>query len=199
MLTHLFSLNLPRNNFLRPLFWVLFCLAGCSAPSESPFPREVSLPTDSVTWHFKLVSRDSALSVLSTRSDPPLREYRDFRIPFPVYQMQFGDLNRNRAPDLLLGVEKATPFDPVLRRRLFIYELRGNRFQKLWEGSRLVHPLADFRIVQDHDPPLVHSMEYEKNGLYLVGRYRLANFGLELIDYLARDLDSLEAAKMLTP
>jgi hypothetical protein len=153
-----------------------------------------------MTYQFSLEEKSDTSWVLKTVLDPPKREIRDFRIPFPVYQFQAGDINQNGQPDCLIGVVKTTPFDPVMRRRLFIYEMRGIRFHKLWEGSRLVHPIADFRLVSDRTPPEVWSMEYEQEkDLYCVARYQMGNFGLELIDYPGRNLDAVQAKNLFEP
>ena len=181
-------------------FFFLMILCGCEKTPSDDFPRSIDLPTDSLRYQFSLQEESDSLFVLKTVLDPAIREIRDFRIPFPVYQFQAGDVNQNGQPDCLVGVIKSTPFDAVLRRRLFIYELRGIRFHKLWEGSRLVHPIAEFRLVSDRNPPEVWSMEFEQEkDLYCVARYRMGSFGLELIDYFGRNLEAEQAKTLFEP
>lgn len=179
---------------------MLLLPSGCGDSATGDFPRTLDLHTDSLAYQFSLQEQSDSLFVLKTKLDPSTREIRDFRIPFPVYQFQAGDVNQNGQPDCLIGVVKTTPFDSVIRRRLFIYELRGIRFRKLWEGSRLVHPVYDFRLVSDQDPPEVWSIEFEREkDLYCVARYQMGSFGLELIDYQGRNLDLEQAKNLFEP
>ena len=45
-----------------------------------------------------------------------------WKLPYPVYQFQTGDVDGDGRTDALVGVIKATRYDPTSGRRLFIFK-----------------------------------------------------------------------------
>ena len=46
----------------------------------------------------------------------------DWRLPYPVYQFQTGDVDGDGSEDAMVGVVKSTRFYPERGRRLFIFK-----------------------------------------------------------------------------
>ncbi|MBO7133426.1 MAG: hypothetical protein J6W06_04625 [Bacteroidales bacterium] len=128
--------------------------------------------------------------VLETDSSRDVWELR-----FPVYRFCTGDMDGDSIVDAVVGVEKPTRFDPVVRKRVFMFHNVKGKVRPLWMGSRLGQPIVDFRVVQvDHETRL-RSVEEEQNGKFLVAEYKWGSFGVEFIRYLCRDFgfdDSME-------
>jgi hypothetical protein len=54
------------------------------------------------------------------------------------------ELDDDPQPEIALGVHKSTRYDPIIRRRLFIYDWTGSALAPKWLGSALALPLVDF-------------------------------------------------------
>ena len=59
----------------------------------------------------------------------------DWRLPYPVYQFQTGDVDGDGNEDAMVGVIKSTRFYPEKARRLFIFKLVNGKARALWLGS----------------------------------------------------------------
>ena len=76
-------------------------------------------------------------------------------------------------PEIIVGVIKPTRFDPKPDKRLFIYRIADEAYiRPLWLGSRVAQPLEDFRVIREHTPVLIRTMERERSGKYLIDRIR---------------------------
>jgi hypothetical protein len=104
-------------------------------------------------------------------------------IPYPVYRFDAADVNADGSTDILVGVIKKTHFDPVERRRLFIYRITDNGIAPLWLGSRVCRELVDFRATREGTATRVLTIERTAQGMYCNGLYMWHSFGLELIRY----------------
>src|SRR5438132_1568996 len=62
---------------------------------------------------------------------------------YPVYHFEVGDINGDGRKEILLGVIKTTHFDPVSKKRLFIYKFDKTKIRPLWMGSRVQNELVD--------------------------------------------------------
>jgi hypothetical protein len=55
------------------------------------------------------------------------------RLDYPVYQFDCEDVNGDGIPEIAVGVIKTTRYDPVCRKRLFIFKLYEGRYiRQLW-------------------------------------------------------------------
>jgi hypothetical protein len=159
-------------------------LSGGTTPSLEK-RRTIRFSTGSATLQKLNAVPGYRLSFASDRSG---REY-SLHIPYPVYRFDIGDVNNDGNPDILLGVVKSTHFDPVVRRRLFLYKTGARGIQPLWLGSRVCLPLVDFRCVRQGTVSRVMTIEQDSNGRYCNGFYKWHDFGLELVHYTNRKTD----------
>ena len=114
---------------------------------------------------------------------------------YPVFNFQHGDINNDGTEDLAVGVIKRTRYDSLVRKRLFLFQVRNKSIIPLWLGSSLSHPLVEFGIIKNEQgETLIRAIEKEPNGQYLIAEYEWYGFGLALRKYIRRKI-SLEEAK----
>ena len=115
----------------------------------------------------------------------------DWRLPYPVYQFQTGDVDGNGSQDALVGVIKNTRFHREIGRRLFIFKQVNGHVRPLWLGSKLGGILQDFRYVDGR----IRSLETTTDSLYVVAEYRWGGFGMTFERFLVKGTDKETAIK----
>lgn len=115
----------------------------------------------------------------------------EWRLPYPVYQFQTGDVNGDGSTDALVGVIKATRYHPEKGRRLFIFKQAGGKVRPLWLASKLGGILYDFRMTGNR----LRSMEKTTDGYYVVAEYQWAGFGMSFVRFLTKATDKQTATK----
>ena len=115
----------------------------------------------------------------------------DWRLPYPVYQFQTGDVDGNGSQDALVGVIKNTRFHRENGRRLFIFKQVNGHVRPLWLGSKLGGILQDFRYVNGR----IRSLETTTDSLYVVAEYRWGGFGMTFERFLVKGTDKETAIK----
>lgn len=141
----------------------------------------------------KITDSDYKLHMVNSRGNSS-----SWDLPYPVYRFDYGDIWGDSTPEIVVGVEKSTRFDPVVRKRLFLYRIADNLYiRPLWLGSRMGGPLYDFRVDRSCSPARVRTIEQEPSGKYLVCEYRWRGFGLKFVSYIAREITEEEAKKIL--
>ncbi|MGO9380343.1 MAG: CapA family protein [Dissulfurispiraceae bacterium] len=115
--------------------------------------------------------------------DTKTRTTDNLYIPYPVYRFYASDINNDGRTDVLLGVVKSTHFDPIVKKRLFIFRIDSSRLSPLWLGSRVCLKLVDFKPIHLQGRNRIMTVESEMNNLYCDGLYQWDNFGLRLIGY----------------
>jgi hypothetical protein len=128
---------------------------------------------------------------------PQLQLASSWKLNYPVYQLQHADVNGDGLEDMAVGVIKTTRFDPIRRKRLFIFKLFDGYIRPLWLGSRVGQPLEDFRLISQKPFTLIRTIEKERDGSYLLAEYRWRGFGLEFQQYLQRNTSLAEAKQRL--
>jgi len=110
--------------------------------------------------------------------------------PYEIFHAETGDINHDDKPDILLGIIKPTPFDSVLRKRLFIFQIDRDYIRPLWLGSKVRNPLELFCISGEYDKKqTIITLEQQSRNLFCIREYEWDSFGL----YLVRDIqDSLK-------
>ena len=102
--------------------------------------------------------------------------------PYEVFAMESADVNHDGRTDICLGIIKPTPFDPVPKKRLFIFQIDQNYIRPLWLGSRLVHPLETFAVAHDSTGRvLIKTVERQNATQYYVNEYRWESFGMAFV------------------
>lgn len=133
-----------------------------------------------------------------------------WRLPYPVYQFQTGDVDGDGSEDAMVGVVKGTRFYPEKARRLFIFkQIDGHtaageackKARPLWLGSKLGGILEDFRFVEPADTAdgdrrgIIRALESTTDSLYVVSDYVWSGFGMKFDHYIIKGVDKPTAIK----
>ena len=118
----------------------------------------------------------------------------DWRLPYPVYRFDTGDVDGDGSEDALVGVVKATRYHPEIGRRLFVFKLVNGKARPMWMGSKLGGILQDFRFIDG----CVRSLETTTDGRYVVAEYRWSDFGLAFDRFLIKNTDRETALACFT-
>ena len=111
-------------------------------------------------------------------------------LPYPVYQLQVGEIDGDGKQDAIVGVVKRTRFHPEKGRRLFIFKNKNSLIRPLWMGSKLGGILVDFKYVKDG---VVRSLEKTLKDEYVVAEYKWQGFGLGFERFLIVKVSKEEA------
>jgi hypothetical protein len=166
-------------------FLALVILSACS------FCRKHNSQTLSAL--LSLIKENDSLFYLRIESDTDTDQWK---LPYPVYRYETGDIDHDGSDEMLVGVIKITRFDSGMRKRLFIFRNYEGCVRPLWLGSRLGAPLEDFRFYKGKEGERVRCIEKEISGKYLVAEYAWNKFGPDFKRYIQRDI-TLESARDL--
>ena len=115
----------------------------------------------------------------------------DWRLPYPVYQFQTGDVDGDGREDAMVGVVKGTRFYPEPARRLFIFKAVNGKARPLWLGSKLGGTLQDFRFRDGR----IRALETTDDSLWVVSDYRWGGFGMAFERFVIKGTDKETATK----
>ena len=109
----------------------------------------------------------------------------EWRLRYPVYRFDYGDVNSDGVPEVAVGVIKPTRFFPTPQKRLFLIRInRYCQFRPLWLGSRLGDELVDFRIVRDSFPARIVTTNISSSGCLSSSQFILGAFGPDFEHYI---------------
>ena len=133
----------------------------------------------------------SAQSFTLKKEHDSLYWLNDWRLPYPVYQFQTGDVDGDGSEDAMVGVIKGTRFYPEKARRLFIFKQVNGKARPMWMGSKLGGILEDFRY---HDGK-IRALESTTDSLYVVSDYVWSGFGMKFDRFIIKGTDKQTALK----
>ena len=135
------------------------------------------------------------------------RKADEWRLPYPVYQFQTGDVDGDGSEDAMVGVIKKTRFYP-LGKRLFIFKQidakatasmhRRKLVRPMWLGSKLGGNLEDFRYVAPADGDSlgrIRALESTTDSLFAVSDYKWSGFGMKFDHLIIKGVDKETALK----
>ena len=145
-----------------------------------------STPTESFRWDGGVVRLDRVHDSLSfIRYERQDKELSSWRLPYPVYRFDWGDVNADGVPEIAVGVIKPTRFFPEPDKRLFLFKLfQGKHIRPLWLGSHVAYRLDDFSIVRDSVPALIRTVEHQDDSTLVEVLYRQQGFGIKFLRFL---------------
>lgn len=120
-----------------------------------------------------------------------LYRLNDWRITYPVYQFQTGDVDGDGSEDAMVGVIKSTRFYPEKARRLFIFKQVNGKARPMWLGSKLGGILEDFRFIDGK----IRALESTTDSLYAVSDYQWSGFGMKFDHFIIKGVDKQTALK----
>lgn len=178
-------------------FLFLFFISSLTACTQRPFEKERMIEDDffkgSVTLKKMEKMNRYKLSIVDTAQQTVDRIYT----PYEVFQLETGDVNRDGKTDICIGIIKPTPFDPVLKKRLFLFQIDRGYIRPLWLSSRLVNPLEQFAIGKDSlGHCIIHTIENKGKEIYCTRSYQWGTFGLSYIN-TTHDSISYEKAEQV--
>ena len=109
----------------------------------------------------------------------------EWRLPYPVYQFQTGDVDGDGKTDAMVGVVNRTRFHREKGRRLFVFKQVNGKVRPLWLGSKLGGILCDFRFVDGR----IRSLERTTDSLYVVAEYKWSGFGFAFDRFVVKGTD----------
>ena len=115
----------------------------------------------------------------------------DWKLPYPVYQYQTGDIDGDGHIDAIVGVIKSTRFYPEKARRIFIFKEINKKARPMWLGSKLGGILEDFRFVNG----TIRALESTTDSLYAVSDYVWGGFGMKFDHFIIKGVDKQTALK----
>ncbi len=97
------------------------------------------------------------------------------------WKLQVADVDGDGAKEVVLGVWKKSPKDPVMARRVFIYSWNGHRLLPKWLSSRLSRRFTDFALADVDKDGLAElfALEIMPGGKHRISEYRWRSFGCD--------------------
>lgn len=117
--------------------------------------------------------------------------------PYDVFEMETGDVNHDGRTDICIGIIKPTPFDPVLKKRLFIFQIDRDYIRPLWLSSRLVRPLEEFAVLSNDEGCRIRTIERENTDMFCINEYKWESFGMTFIKTRNDSLHYADAQSLL--
>ena len=97
------------------------------------------------------------------------------------WKLRIADVNGDGKQEIIAGVWKKSPKDPIMAKRTFVFYWNGTRMMPMWLGSRLSRRFEDFElkdINKDGWAELL-ALEIAPGKPKRIGIYRWKSFGFE--------------------
>ena len=118
--------------------------------------------------------------VLQPRQDGSLNPvWRQKRLN--PWKLRIADVNGDGKHEIIAGVWKKSPKDPIMAKRTFVYSWNGKRMLPKWLGSRLARRFDDFTLADINSDGWdeLLALEVAPKGKHRVSVYRWRCFGFE--------------------
>ncbi|MHB1459854.1 MAG: FG-GAP repeat domain-containing protein [Armatimonadota bacterium] len=99
------------------------------------------------------------------------------------WKLRVADVDGDRRKEIITGVWKKSPKDPVMAKRCFVYSWTGSRMTPKWLGSRLSRRFIDFDVhdINKDGWAELLAMEVSPGKPQRIGIYRWRSFGFDWI------------------
>ena len=153
----------------------------------------MKIQTTILTWLLLTATTGAAQTFDLRRVNDSLYWLNDWRLPYPIYQFQTGDVNGDGQEEAMVGVVKKTRFHRENGHRLFIFKaVKGKmKARPLWLGSKLGGMLQDFRYHNGR----IRALETTEDSLWVVSDYRWSGFGMAFERFVVKGVDKETAVK----
>ena len=162
------------------VFCMLAMICGCSTGPTFPEVTEFSVADESFAGKikFKKLTTTEGFKVLLETSTG---ETDQMIFRYKPYRFDTADVDRDGNTEVIVGLIKATHFDPIEMKRLFILKIDDNNLRPLWLGSKVCQELIDFKVLSNGT---IQTLERTSTGGYSIGKYYWQSFGLTLEKYI---------------
>ena len=111
----------------------------------------------------------------------------------PLFQLRKGDLHRDGSDEIFLGIIKKTKFDPVVKKRMFIFYVDSLHLRPFFLSSKLNDEIVDFGVFRLKKNQ-VATIEKTSTSTFKIGLYAWLDFGFIFKGY-QRTYNSLTACQ----
>ncbi len=97
------------------------------------------------------------------------------------WKLQVVDVDGDGAKEVVLGVWKKSPKDPIMAKRVFVYSWNGQRLLPKWLSSRLSRRFIDFALADVDKDGLAElfALEIMPGNKHRISEYRWRSFGCD--------------------
>lgn len=187
-------MGLSNISFITLIILLCVILSSCSSPFSKTENITDTFFSGTVTIEKNQKLQRYALSINNEKTGGKDRIFT----PYEVFTMHTGDVNGDGRTDICLGIIKPTPFDSVLKKRLFIFQIDKDFIRPLWLSSRLVRPLEDFKVIARDTVKNIMAIEKENGSQFTVNEYSWGSFGMHPVKRHGKSLSLAEARKLLS-
>jgi hypothetical protein len=187
-------MKLSKTYFLHQIFFISFILPSCSSPFTKTETISDNFFSGTVTIEKNKKLQRYSLSIYNEKTGGIDRIFT----PYEVFTMHTGDVNGDGRTDICLGIIKPTPFDSVLKKRLFIFKIDKDYIRPLWLSSRLVRPLENFKVISRGTVKNILAIERENGTKFGVSEYSWSSFGMQIVEKHGSSLSLTEAQNILS-
>lgn len=169
--------------FVHTMCFSLLCAVALAQAEKEQRRMYSYIRQDGHKASISIHAESDTLNILSYTIDG--RQTDEWKLPYPVYRFECGDINSDGIPEIAVGVVKSTRYSHYEARRLFIFKLFGEQYiRPLWLGSRVSHELLDFRMEHLPTHTCIRTTERTMQGDTVDVRYKPSGFGLKFVEYV---------------